>query len=109
MMKDNNMKKSELAYTLAHLAQDLAVECASNEALTELNKDQKATLARYKDNIKKLEDESATWQTRYYTKVARYDMLVTKIKAKCEEAGINYSDLFAEDEIDNDEDICSFN
>ena len=57
MKKDNNMKKSELAYLMAHLAQDLAAECASNEELTELNKDQKVTLARYKDDIKKLKDK----------------------------------------------------
>ena len=105
MMKDNNMKKSELAYIMAHLAQDLAAECASNEELTELNKDQKVTLARYKDSIKKFKDESATWQNRYYTKVNEYDELVIKVKAKFEEAGIDYSDLFPENKIDNyDED-----
>lgn len=93
MLKDNNMKKSELAYVMAHLAQDLAAECASNEELTELNKDQKATLARYKDDIKKLKDESATWQKRYYTKVNEYDELVNKVREKFEAEGIDYGDL----------------
>ena len=93
MLKDNNMKKSELAYVMARLAQDLAAECASNEELTELNKDQKATLARYKDDMKKLKDESATWQKRYYTKVNEYDELVIKVKAKFEAEGIDYGDL----------------
>lgn len=87
------MKKSELAYIMAHLAQDLAAECASNEELTELNKDQKATLARYKDDIKKLKDESATWQKRYYTKVNEYDELVNKVREKFEAEGIDYGDL----------------
>ena len=105
MMKDNNMKKSELAYVMAHLAQDLAAECASNEELTELNKDQKVTLVRYKDDIKKLKDESATWYNRYYTKVNEYNELVIKVKVKCEEAGIDYSDLFPEDEINDDKDM----
>ena len=105
MMKDNNMKKSELAYVMAHLAQDLAAECASNEELTELNKDQKVTLARYKDDIKKLKDESATWQKRYYAKVNEYDDLVINVKAKFKEAGIDYSDFLSENKIDNyDED-----
>ena len=105
MLKDNNMKKSELAYVMAHLAQDLAAECASNEELTELNKDQKATLARYKDDIKKLKDESATWQKRYYAKVNEYDDLVINVKAKFKEAGIDYSDFLSENKIDNyDED-----
>ena len=93
MMKDNNMKKSELAYVMAHLAQDLAAECASNEELIELNKEQKVTLAQYKDNIKKLEDESATWQKRYYTKVNEYDELVNKVREKFEAEGIDYGDL----------------
>ena len=107
MLKDNNMKKSELAYVMAHLAQDLAAECASNEELTELNKDQKATLARYKDDIEKFKNESATWQKRYYTKVNEYDELVIKVKAKFKEAGIDYSDLLPENKIDNyDEDWC---
>ena len=107
MLKDNNMKKSELAYVMAHLAQDLAAECASNEELTELNKDQKATLARDKYDIEKFKDESATWQKRYYTKVNEYDELVIKVKAKFEEAGIDYSDLFPENKIDNyDENWC---
>ena len=101
MMKDNNMKKSELAYVMAHLAQDLAAECASNEELTELNEDKKVTLARYKDDIEKFKDESATWQKRYYTKVNEYDELVIKVKAKFKEAGIDYSDLFPENKIDN--------
>ena len=105
MLKDNNMKKSELAYVMAHLAQDLAAECASNEELTELNKDQKVTLARYKDDIKKLKDESATWQKRYYAKVNEYDDLVINVKAKFKEAGIDYSDFLSENKIDNyDED-----
>ena len=105
MMKDNNMKKSELAYLMAHLAQDLAAECASNEELTELNKDQKVTLARQKDDIKKLKDESATWQKRYYAKVNEYDDLVINVKAKFKEAGIDYSDFLSENKIDNyDED-----
>ena len=105
MMKDNNMKKSELAYVMAHLAQDLAAECASNEELTELNKDQKVTLAQYKDDIKKLKDKIDTWQKRYYTKVNEYDELVIKVKAKFKEAGIDYSDLLPENKIDNyDED-----
>ena len=105
MLKDNNMKKSELAYLMAHLAQDLAAECASNEELTELNKDQKVTLARYKDDIKKLKDESATWQKRYYAKVNEYDDLVINVKAKFKEAGIDYSDFLSENKIDNyDED-----
>ena len=93
MMKDNNMKKSELAYVMAHLAQDLAAECASNEELTELNKEQKVTLARNKDEIKKLKDESATWQKRYYTKVNEYDELVNKVREKFEAEGIDYGDL----------------
>ena len=93
MMKDNNMKKSELAYVMAHLAQDLAAECASNEELTELNKDQKVTLARYKDDIEKFKDESATWQKRYYTKVNEYDELVNKVREKFEAEGIDYGDL----------------
>ena len=101
MLKDNNMKKSELAYVMAHLAQDLAAECASNEELTELNKDQKVTLARYKDDIEKLKDESATWQKRYYTKVKEYDELVIKVREKFEEAGIDYSDFLSENKIDN--------
>ena len=105
MLKDNNMKKSELAYVMAHLAQDLAAECASNEELIELNKDQKVTLARYKDDIKKLKDESATWQKRYYAKVNEYDDLVINVKAKFKEAGIDYSDFLSENKIDNyDED-----
>ena len=107
MMKDNNMKKSELAYVMARLAQDLAAECASNEGLIEFNKDQKATLARYKDDIEQFKDESATWQKRYYTKVDEYDELVIKVKAKFKEAGIDYSDLFPENKIDNyDENWC---
>ena len=93
MLKDNNMKKSELAYVMAHLAQDLAAECASNEELTELNKEQKVTLARNKDEIKKLKDESATWQKRYYTKVNEYDELVNKVREKFEAEGIDYGDL----------------
>lgn len=101
MMKDNSMKKSELAYVIAHLAQDLAAECASNEELTGLNKDQKVTIARYKDSITQLKDESATWQKRYYTKVNEYEELVIKVKAKFEEASIDYSDLFPENKIDN--------
>ena len=73
--------------------------------MTELNKDQKVTLARYKDDIKKLKDESATWQKRYYTKVNEYDELVNKAKAKFKEAGIDYSDFLSENKIDNyDED-----
>ena len=103
MKKDNNMKKSELAYVMALLTQDLAAECASNEELTELNKDQKVTLARYKDDIKKLKDKIDTWQKRYYTKVNEYDELVIKVKAKFEEANIDYSDLFPENKIDNDD------
>ena len=93
MMKDNNMKKSELAYVMAHLAQDLAAECASNEELTELNKEQRVTLARDKDEIKKLKDESVTWQKRYYTKVNEYDELVNKVREKFEAEGIDYGDL----------------
>ena len=93
MKKDNNLKKSELAYVMAYLAQDLAAECASNEELTELNKDQKATLARYKDDIEKFKDESATWQKRYYTKVNEYDELVNKVREKFEAEGIDYGDL----------------
>ena len=93
MLKDNNMKKSELAYVMAHLAQDLAAECASNEELTELNKDQKVTLARYKDDIEKFKDESATWQKRYYTKVNEYDELVNKVREKFEAEGIDCDDL----------------
>ena len=93
MMKDNNMKKSELAYVMAHLAQDLAAECASNEELTELNKEQKVTLARDKDEIKKLKDESAAWQNRYYTKVNEYDELVNKVREKFEAEGIDCDDL----------------
>ena len=93
MMKDNNMKKSELAYVMAHLAQDLAAECASNEELTEFNKDQKATLARYKDDIEKLKDESSTWQKRYYTKVNEYDELVNKVREKFEAEGIDCDDV----------------
>ena len=92
-MKDNNMKKSELAYVMAHLAQDLAAECASNEELTELNKEQKVTLARDKDEIKKLKDESATWQKRYYTKVNEYNELVHKVREKFEAEGIDCDDL----------------
>ena len=104
-MKDNNMKKSELAYVMAHLAQDLAAECASNEELTEFNKDQKATLARYKDDIEKLKDESKNWQQCYYERVEKYSNLVIKVKAKFKEAGIDYSDLLPENKIDNyDED-----
>ena len=93
MLKDNNMKKSELAYVMAHLAQDLAAECASNEELTELNKEQKVTLARDKDEIKKLKDESAAWQNRYYTKVNEYDELVNKVREKFEAEGIDCDDL----------------
>ena len=93
MQKDNNMKKSELAYVMAHLAQDLATECASNEELTELNKDQKVTLTRYKDDIEKFKNESATWQKRYYTKVNEYDELVNKVREKFEAEGIDYGDL----------------
>ena len=103
MMKDNNMKKSELACVMAHLAQDLAAECASNEELTELNKDQKVTLARYENDIKKLKGASSNSQKRYYTKVNEYDELVIKVKAKFEEANIDYSDLFPENKIDNDD------
>ena len=105
MKKDNNMKKSELAYVMALLAQDLTTECASNEELIELNKDQKVTLAQYKDDIKKLKDKIDTWQKRYYAKVNEYDELVIKVKAKFEEPGIDYGDLFPENKIDNyDED-----
>ena len=93
MKKDNNMKKSELAYVMAHLAQDLAAECASNEELTELNKDHKATLERDKYDIEKFKDESATWQKRYYTKVNEYDELVNKVREKFEAEGIDYGDL----------------
>ena len=105
MKKDNNMKKSELAYVMALLAQDLTTECASNEELIELNKDQKVTLARYKDDIKKLKDKIDTWQKRYYTKANEYDELVIKVRKKFEEAGIDYGDLLPENKIDNyDED-----
>ena len=93
MLKDNNMKKSELAYVMAYLAQDLAAECASNEELNELSKEQKVELARNKDEIKKLKDESATWQKRYYTKVNEYDELVNEVREKFEAEGIDCDDL----------------
>lgn len=109
MKKDKSMKKSELAYIMAHLAQDLTAECASNEELTELVENQKITLKRYSENTAKLEDNAATWQHRYYEMEHKYNTLVSKVKAKCEAEGIDCVDLFAEDETDNyEEDTFGF-
>jgi len=101
MKKDKSMKKSELAYIMAHLAQDLTAECAANDELTELVEDQKVTLKRYNEKIGKLEDNAATWQHRYYEMERKYDTLVSKVKARCEAADIDWADLFAEDVFDD--------